>query len=479
MKKFSVFFIFIVSFLYVNSQTQVPNGNFENWLTVSTANDSLEGWTNAIYYDLGYPLGVVRIATAEQESSDVFQGNYSVKMETKDLYGNTVPGMMQLGQFNLTNDDMEISGGYPFADRPIGISFYAKYTPAGSDSAYMYAYMTKYDEANNSTDTIAMTAYFFTDTIVDYTQILMPFAYMSEEIPDTINILFISTNPLDMKVGSTLWVDSLQMKYDIDAYPTLAIAATEITDTSFTANWFPSMYSNEYYLDVASDSIFLNLITGYDNLLVTSYSPTVYIPEPEQGAENYFYRVRVKYGDTATSVNSNVIPVNLAYPTVCLPASEISSGSFRANWLSKDNAESYNLQVSNNAEFTDFVSGYENLNLIDTTTVVSGLQPNSDYYYRVQVVYGYGLSPFSNVINQATVRINTVENFSSYYVKNNILYLNNVPANSEITIYDASGKIFFNEHISSENSEILIPQNGVYIGIIKNSNKSFRFKFSL
>lgn len=480
MKKITLLFVVLFSTMVLFSQTQAPNGNFENWQTITEPNDSLENWSNAVYFDIGFPIGIVRVVTAEQETSDVFEGNFSVKMETKELYGSfTVPGLMQLGQFIITEDDMDITGGYPFTDRPVGMSFYSKYSPAGSDSAYMFAYMTKYDDVNHNTDTIAMTAYLFSETIADYTQVLLPFVYQSEETPDTINIIFMSTNPMDPKIGSTLWVDSLVMKYEFDAYPTLAMPAMNITDTSFVANWIPSMYTDEFYLDVASDTNFVDLITGYDNLLVTSYSQTVNIPEPEQGAENYFYRIRVKYGDTATSVNSNVIPVKLAYPTVCLPATEISSTSFRAHWMSKAEAESYNFQLSNDALFTELVSGYENLNLTDTTTVVTGLESDSVYYYRTQVVYNFAVSPFSNIITQATTKINTVENFTSFYVENKFLHLNNIPANSEIIIYDATGKIIYNKETSSPNSEVFIQQDGVYIGIIKNSKKTFRFKFSL
>ncbi|MBN2890365.1 MAG: hypothetical protein JXL97_00730, partial [Bacteroidales bacterium] len=353
MKRFYVVLILIVAFFYGNSQTQVPNANFENWHTISTSNDSLEGWNAAVFFDVGFPIGVLRIPTAERESVEVFQGNYAVKMETKNMYGFTVPGMMQLGRLLLSDDDLDIVGGIPFADRPLGISFYAKYSPAVSDSAFMFAYSTKYNDATETTDTIGATFYTITETLSDFTQILLPFVYQSDEMPDTLNIIFLSTNPLNMKVGSTLWVDSLQMKYDVDAYPTLAFPATDITDTSFTANWLPSVYSTEYFLDVATDQNFENIIPEFDNLLVNSFAYSVIIPQANQNADNYYYRVRVKYGDTATSVNSNVETVKLAYPTICLSATQITAQSFKANWLSKNLAESYNLQVAKDAEFTD------------------------------------------------------------------------------------------------------------------------------
>lgn len=478
MKRFYVVLILIVAFFYGNSQTQVPNANFENWHTISTSNDSLEGWNAAVFFDVGFPIGVLRIPTAERESVEVFQGNYAVKMETKNMYGFTVPGMMQLGRLLLSDDDLDIVGGIPFADRPLGISFYAKYSPAVSDSAFMFAYSTKYNDATETTDTIGATFYTITETLSDFTQILLPFVYQSDEMPDTLNIIFLSTNPLNMKVGSTLWVDSLQMKYDVDAYPTLAFPATDITDTSFTANWLPSVYSTEYFLDVATDQNFENIIPEFDDLLVNSFAYSVIIPQANQNADNYYYRVRVKYGDTATSVNSNVETVKLAYPTICLSATQITAQSFKANWLSKNLAESYNLQVAKDAEFTDFVLGFENYNLIDTSFVVSGLEPVSDYYYRVQVVYSFATSPFSNIMSLNTLNLKTVDNFTSYYVKNNILFISDLVVNSQIDIFDVLGKNIISLQCNSTSVEIPISVSGTYIVLISNKYKKNSFKFN-
>ncbi len=462
------------------SQTQVPNENFEDWSTNTTANDSLDYWNAAIYVDLGYPLGVVRVATAAQESSDVVQGSFAVKMETRDVYGNTVPGMMQLGRLFVSNDNFSISGGIPFTDRPLGMSFFAKYTPAGTDTAFMFTYLTRYDNTTHTTDTVGGSFYIITDTVASYTQILLPFVYKDTVTPDTMNIIFISTSPFDMKVGSTLWVDSLQLKYSFDAYPTIALAATKVTDTSFTANWFPSAMANEYYLDVATDTNFVHIIPGFDNLLVDTFNYDVTIPSANQNSQNYFYRVRVKYGDTATSVNSNVITVVPLYPTVALPATDISITGFTANWAKQNNAQSYNLDVATDILFTSYVTGYQALSTTDTSKVVSGLDADSTYYYRVQTVYSQGSSPYSNIISLVTItNIPKIKGFNSYFVKNKILHLNMLPKYADVNIYDVNGRNIYSSVSSSESLEIPINISGVYFVTIRNNKEIYKLKISM
>jgi hypothetical protein len=80
------------------------------------------------------------------------------------------------------------------------------------------------------------------------------------------------------------------------------------TSTSFIAYWFPdSVSSTIYYLDVATDSTFSNIISGYNNLnvgSVTDYSVTGLTPNV-----CYYYRLRAS-NIHGTSLNSNTIFVN-------------------------------------------------------------------------------------------------------------------------------------------------------------------------
>ncbi len=469
---FTILFLMFTSILF--AQEQAPNSNFELWTDQYTC----DGWNNSIV--VGTPPFSTTIYTA-QRTANSFQGSYAVEMETQELLDYVIPGLFQLGEIIYDGQNISIVGGYPFTDRPMGISVFTKYIPVDNDTAMVIAYMTKFNSQTSTTDTIAATFYPIMDTIIDYTELLMPFIYESEETPDTLNIMFLSSNPFNPKVGSTLYADSLQLLYEISAFPTLALPATNVSDTSFTANWIPSPYSNEYILQLATDSNFVNTVTGFYNIIVDTFNYDILIPEEFQNYLNYYYRVQVKYGDTATSIYSNVIKVLPTYPTVSLPATEVTQNSFKAHWLSMPGASSYSLDVATDTNFTSFVTGYENLAVSDTFYLVTGLNETTKYFYRVRTIYQQGTSPNSNTIVVSTLpnNIDKIEKFSSYFIRNNQLYLYNLDENSEIIVYDVFGKVYYKTFTYSD--EVIIPfgNSGVYIVEIKSQKNIFRNKFTL
>ena len=85
----------------------------------------------------------------------------------------------------------------------------------------------------------------------------------------------------------------------------IASAATDVTDSGFTANWSAQPPAVGYQLDVAPNSTFTTFVSGYqarDVGNVTSFAVTGL--DPDTG---YFYRVRAVAAQT--SLNSNTIGV--------------------------------------------------------------------------------------------------------------------------------------------------------------------------
>jgi len=101
---------------------------------------------------------------------------------------------------------------------------------------------------------------------------------------------------------------------------------------------------------------------------------------------------------TATST-----PVPTPAAPQALKPTNVTPISFTANWSSVNGATGYRLDVSTNSTFVTYVPGYQNLDVGGTTSrSITGLAPNTTYYYRLRAYNGNGTSPNSNVIRVKT-----------------------------------------------------------------------------
>ncbi len=84
-------------------------------------------------------------------------------------------------------------------------------------------------------------------------------------------------------------------------------------------------------------------------------------------------------------------------------ATNIDSTSFTANWSAVTSATGYKLYVSDNSGFTSYLSQYGPKLLTATSGSVTGLSPETDYYYKLKAFDANSESDFSNVINVTTL----------------------------------------------------------------------------
>ncbi|MEO1254672.1 MAG: Ig-like domain-containing protein, partial [Bacteroidota bacterium] len=96
---------------------------------------------------------------------------------------------------------------------------------------------------------------------------------------------------------------------------TITVAATNITATSFQANWSEALDVQTYQIDVSESNDFATLVDGFDNAETTETSINV---TGLDFTQNYFYRVRVVNTASEVSEDSNVTGTKTTIDAVTL-----------------------------------------------------------------------------------------------------------------------------------------------------------------
>lgn len=207
MRRIFTLFISLVFSLTVVSQS-IPNAGFEEWENFGT-------YENPVSWSTPNPFTTLASVVVVTKSEDAISGNYSAKLETKILFGGfAAPGLITLANFfaDIMTGDFSITGGIPLQDKPVKIKGYYKYSSVIEDSAFVQAYNFKYT-GDQQRDTIGM-AVWYGHEAETWTYFEAPFTYESNEIPDTLNIIIMSTGSSVFIPGAIMYVDSLSLELE-------------------------------------------------------------------------------------------------------------------------------------------------------------------------------------------------------------------------------------------------------------------------
>ena len=163
----------------------------------------------------------------------------------------------------------------------------------------------------------------------------------------------------------------------------VAIDATDVTITGFKAKWNASTGASGYKLEVATDDLFSTIVAAYNDLDVNDV--TDYSVSGLDANTTYYYRVAAYNAELSLSSYSSYITVLTAPETpTAIDPTNVAANSFTANWNPVIGAEGYGLYVSTDINFGSFVTGYNDLDVLNETNHnIYGLSPNTTYYYRV------------------------------------------------------------------------------------------------
>jgi len=210
MKKTFYIISILLLFCLPSFSQQFPNASFESWTSGepdswNTTNQNLFGFT---------------FNTVSKDITDPQQGLSSAKLtvvtKTLPIYGPlTIQGVLTLGILTIDPfaQTATLSGGYAFTGMPQKLTGYYKYQPVNNDTCAMGWGLTKWN--NGVKDTIGVAAFAAMGTVNTWTYFEIPLEYQIWESPDTMNILFINSNPLDgvNHTGTILWIDNLSFVY--------------------------------------------------------------------------------------------------------------------------------------------------------------------------------------------------------------------------------------------------------------------------
>lgn len=189
---------------------QVPNGDFESWI-----GNTPSSWHTTNMSILGIPF-----VTVVKDNTNPQHGLSSAQLKVITTYiplqGNiSMQGALSTAEMIIDPfaQTVTLQGGYPFTGMPNRLSGFFKYLPVGPDTCYMGWALSKWN--NGVRDTIGFAYIDTAGTFSNWTYFEIPLEYTIWEEPDTMNILFLCSNPVDglTHTGTKMWVDNLTFIY--------------------------------------------------------------------------------------------------------------------------------------------------------------------------------------------------------------------------------------------------------------------------
>ncbi len=187
--------------------------------------------------------------------------------------------------------------------------------------------------------------------------------------------------------------------YACEIWTPMPLNTTNITTTSFTANWTAPISATKYYFQLATDANFTNIVSGYDNLDVG-----LNLSRNISGLSNgntYYFRLR-SYFTSGYSMYSPYQTVNLTLPA----SAQISTGT--ALTEGNLNGALVNITLSNTT-WRDNTLLIGNFTLNNAPAGLSLLSVQYLSSNSAQIVLSFDNTDFDNNILNFSITINAAE----------------------------------------------------------------------
>ena len=197
------FILLVAISVHSFSQNSIPNSNFESWVNETIPLD----WQTTNQFIMPDTFNVIR-------TTDNFTGQFALQLSSILYFDMVIPGVATLGTLDIGTT----YGGIPFTERPSALTGFVKH-PSLGDEIMLFVEFFK------NGNTIGSCYWSTTDSLESFTQFTAPVTFISNEIPDTMNITML-TDP--NKPGSRFIIDELAFEYDVTGLDELMKNITEI-----------------------------------------------------------------------------------------------------------------------------------------------------------------------------------------------------------------------------------------------------------
>lgn len=183
--------------LLAPATAQVPNGGFENWITVGAYQDPSQ-W---ITFNALTSLGGGEPSCAQGTPGAV--GNYYATVTTRNTTSfGLLPGIISVG------DATTGSTGFAYSSRPAAMTGQWQYGIQPGDSALVAVQLSKWNTATQTEDIIGIGALEIAGTLTGWNALNVPINYVSSANPDSAFIVIASSTGSAVE-GSFVKIDAL------------------------------------------------------------------------------------------------------------------------------------------------------------------------------------------------------------------------------------------------------------------------------
>ena len=266
------------------AQDSIPNSGFEDWTNYGTYEDP-DNWIT-----LNQATSLSGVVTATK-STDAYSGNYAIRLETKQVITETVPGTAISGALNPLSLLIDI--GVPINIRPESMCGWYKYIPFLTDVGSFEIILTKYNPVTKLRDPVG-TGVIPAPPANSYTQFSVPIVYLSTDptdLPDTAVVSLISGSQTFV-AGSVLYVDDICLVYTAPPPPS---AMKELKASRIRI--YPNPASDVIIIESANKVDDKTVFKLYDNAgklvkisKLKEFPTTINVQDLEAGV--YFYNIK-------------------------------------------------------------------------------------------------------------------------------------------------------------------------------------------